>query len=81
MIDGMVENMGVSTLWEKEGGNGLYPPPSLHVSIIIGVNLYFSDISIHLYFSDVSIHLYFSDVSVHLEKRIGLIVRTETNVT
>ena len=72
MIDGMVENMGVSTLWEKEGGNGLYPPPSLHVSIIIGVNLYFSD---------VSIHLYFSDVSVHLEKRIGLIVRTETNVT
>ena len=72
MIDGMVENMGVSTLWEKEGGNGLYPPPSLHVSIIIGVNLYFSDISIHLYFSDVS---------VHLEKRIGLIVRTETNVT
>lgn len=32
MVDGMVENMGVEELWDREGGNGQYPPPSLHVS-------------------------------------------------
>lgn len=37
LIDGMVNNMGpaVSDLWMKEGGSGLYPPPSLHVSYSI----------------------------------------------
>ncbi|XP_053388685.1 protein ELYS-like, partial [Mercenaria mercenaria] len=30
MIDGLVETMGVQDLWEREGGTGLYPPPSLH---------------------------------------------------
>ena len=34
MIDGMVEQMGekIRDLWHSEGGNGLYPPCSLHVS-------------------------------------------------
>lgn len=34
MIDGMVEVMGrkVGDLWHAEGGSGLYPPCSLHVS-------------------------------------------------
>lgn len=34
MIDGMVDNMGVRELWDREGGNGQYPPPSLHVSCL-----------------------------------------------
>lgn len=36
MIDGLVDNMGsaVKELWDKEGGSGLYPPPSLHVSLL-----------------------------------------------
>ena len=33
MIDGFAEHLGVHDLWEREGGSGLYPPPSLHVSI------------------------------------------------
>ena len=33
MVDGMVEQMGVHDLWEREGGTGLYPPPSFHVSL------------------------------------------------
>ena len=34
MIDGVIEQAGVplQELWEKEGGTGTYPPPSLHVS-------------------------------------------------
>ncbi|XP_064642421.1 protein ELYS-like isoform X2 [Lineus longissimus] len=38
MIDGLVDNMGsaVKELWDKEGGSGLYPPPSLHALL----NLY-----------------------------------------
>ena len=32
MIDGLVESCeGVADLWDREGGNGQYPPPSLHV--------------------------------------------------
>ena len=33
LIDGLLEEMGptVQHLMEKEGGNGLYPPPSFHV--------------------------------------------------
>ena len=36
LIDGLLEEMGptVQHLMEKEGGNGLYPPPSFHVNII-----------------------------------------------
>ncbi|XP_060555912.1 protein ELYS-like [Ruditapes philippinarum] len=30
MIDGLVETMGVQEMWEREGGTGLYPPPSIH---------------------------------------------------
>ena len=32
LIDGMVDSMnpGLSSLWIKGGGNGLYPPPNLH---------------------------------------------------
>ena len=34
LIDGLLEGMGstVQHLMEKEGGNGLYPPPSFHVN-------------------------------------------------
>ncbi|XP_071147698.1 protein ELYS-like isoform X2 [Mytilus edulis] len=45
LIDGMVNNMGpaVSDLWMKEGGSGLYPPPSLHallnVYLLEGIDL------------------------------------------
>jgi hypothetical protein len=37
MIDGIVDDMGmaVKDLWDKEGGSGLYPPPSLHVSSLL----------------------------------------------
>jgi len=37
MIDGLVSELGpaVKNLWCKEGGNGLYPPPSLHVCILL----------------------------------------------
>ena len=34
LIDGLIDDIGapVKSLWEKEGGTGLYPPPSIHVS-------------------------------------------------
>ena len=34
MIDGIMDEIGdsVKSLWVKEGGDQLYPPPSLHVS-------------------------------------------------
>ncbi|XP_078336668.1 uncharacterized protein LOC111137601 isoform X2 [Crassostrea virginica] len=37
MIDGMVEQMGekIRDLWHSEGGNGLYPPCSLHALLSI----------------------------------------------
>ena len=37
LIDGLVSEMGpaVKNLWCKEGGKGLYPPPSLHVCILL----------------------------------------------
>ena len=41
LIDGLLEEMGptVQHLIEKEGGNGLYPPPSFHVNIFFPSNL------------------------------------------
>ncbi|KAL4221649.1 Protein ELYS [Mactra antiquata] len=30
MIDGLVEAVGVQEIWERDGGTGLYPPPSIH---------------------------------------------------
>ncbi|XP_052759719.1 protein ELYS-like [Mya arenaria] len=30
LIDGLVEHIGVKSVWDREGGTGLYPPPSLH---------------------------------------------------
>ncbi|KAK3603515.1 hypothetical protein CHS0354_030374 [Potamilus streckersoni] len=37
MIDGLMKHLGpaVSILWEREGGNGQYPPPSLHALLSI----------------------------------------------
>ena len=35
MIDGLVETMGVKDVWEREGGTGCYPPPSIHVSVVL----------------------------------------------
>ncbi|KAL3861435.1 hypothetical protein ACJMK2_007469 [Sinanodonta woodiana] len=37
MIDGLMNHLGpaVSTLWEREGGNGQYPPPSLHALLSV----------------------------------------------
>lgn len=37
LIDGLLETSGlpILNLWEKEGGSGLFPPPSLYVSIPI----------------------------------------------
>ncbi|XP_052102837.1 protein ELYS-like isoform X2 [Mytilus californianus] len=45
LVDGMVNSMGpaVRDLWIKEGGSGLYPPPSLHallnVYLLEGIDL------------------------------------------
>ncbi|XP_052284768.1 protein ELYS-like isoform X2 [Dreissena polymorpha] len=33
LIDGLVENMGVCEIWEREGGMAQYPPPSIHALI------------------------------------------------
>lgn len=39
MIDGLLEDMNgggsIGKAWEKEGGSGLYPPPSLHALLAI----------------------------------------------
>ncbi|XP_021372867.1 protein ELYS-like isoform X1 [Mizuhopecten yessoensis] len=37
MIDGLLSHMGpaVKNLWSREGGEGLYPPPSLHALLSI----------------------------------------------
>ncbi|XP_033763311.1 protein ELYS-like isoform X2 [Pecten maximus] len=37
MIDGLLSHMGpaVRNLWSREGGDGLYPPPSLHALLSI----------------------------------------------
>ena len=40
MIDGFAEHLGVHDLWEREGGSGLYPPPSLHVSICRSAHIF-----------------------------------------
>ncbi|XP_041377682.1 protein ELYS-like [Gigantopelta aegis] len=39
LIDGLVKSCGpeLGTVWKREGGNGLYPPPSLHA--LLGVYL------------------------------------------
>ena len=37
MIDSLTEHIGepLHNLWEREGGTEQYPPPSIHVSILI----------------------------------------------
>ena len=36
MIDGLIENTSpaVRDLWQQDGGDGQYPPPSINVSIV-----------------------------------------------
>lgn len=47
MVDGLVQQMGssVTELWDREGGSGLYPPPSLHVSDYYYVSLVMVEIT------------------------------------
>ena len=40
LIDGLVKSCGqeLGAVWKREGGNGLYPPPSFHVRIKYNYN-------------------------------------------